>query len=114
MLRCEYAHGATRQSVSGVSFEVVGLTSDVKAACAPLENAAQQAMADPSYASERAALGQVMQKVWSCVETRGIVIGHDTGRDDHQLEPAGAPEAFAVCKNQVEAAQGLEEPAPLP
>jgi hypothetical protein len=114
VLRCEYARGATKKPIEGNSFEVVGLTADIKAACAGEQQAADQAMADPAYASERAALGIFMRDVWSCVSAKGVAVGQDTGRDDHQPEPAGAPQAFAACKQQLEAARGLQEPAPLP
>ncbi|MCW2687788.1 MAG: hypothetical protein JWR37_2678 [Mycobacterium sp.] len=113
-LRCEYANGATKKVLGNGSFEVIGVTPAIKSTCKSLEDAATAAMASPEYASERAALGNVMRDVWSCVEAQGFVVTDQPGRDTHTPAQPGIQSAFETCKQQVESGAGIKDVQPLP
>jgi hypothetical protein len=101
--------------LGGGSFEVVGLTAEIRAACKDLEDAADAAMATPEYANESTALGEVMSAVWTCVQNRGFTVGNDHAGDDHHAAAqAGIQAAFAMCKQLVESDRGVKDVQALP
>jgi hypothetical protein len=114
VLRCQYAHGATKQPLGGDSFQVVGLTSEIRAACADLEAQAQGEMSSAAYVAERAVITDVVRAAWACVASKGIELGDDHAISDTATVPPGTEAAFRQCKERVEAERGLTEPAALP
>jgi hypothetical protein len=114
VLRCQYAHGATKQLLGGDSFQVVGLTSEITAACADLEAQAQGEMSSAAYVAERAAITDVTRAAWTCVTSQGIDLGNDHTVGDTATAPPGTEAAFRECKERIEAERGLTAPAALP
>lgn len=113
-LRCQYAHGASKRPVGhGGSFEVVGLTAEIREACRSAEDKAEEAMASPEYAAELRAVGLLMRDVYACVERRGFRLGKDDSGGHTAADPARRA-AFASCKRSTFASAAVSELVPLP
>ena len=104
-LRCDYAHGATRQPIGTGrdSFRVVGITAEARRACASEAASAEAIQHTQAYADDAVATAQLTRAALQCVQALGI-----------SLSGPGVSAAEQTCKQRLEAARGVVEPAPLP
>ncbi len=112
-LRCQYEHGAKKRSLRSESFEVVGLTDEIRTACREYQAGADSAMATEAYLRERRGISELMHEVWACVEDKGLIIGDDSSVEGDRRVSRAFRAAFTACRDSIEASRGLVRPDPL-